>query len=41
MKRLQILLKKSFIKEGIQRNQNKVIWLQNAQKTLENTMSKV
>ncbi len=40
------------IKEGIkkvikavdlqlQRNQNKVIWLQNAQKTLENTMSKL
>lgn len=25
----------------IQRNQNKVIWLQNAQKTLENTMSKL
>lgn len=41
MKRLQILLKKSFIKEGIQRQQNKVIWLQNAQKTLENTMSKL
>lgn len=26
---------------GIQRQQNKVIWLQNAQKTLENTMSKL
>ena len=25
----------------IQRNQNKIIWLQNAQKTLENTMSKL